>query len=522
MYDLQTAIDNYVSQDCATNPSCSVLSFFGPINNWCTSEVTDMSFLFEDRALFNANISSWDVSRVTNMKQMFTAASSFNQDLSGWNTSSVTDLSNMFMYATSFNQNICQWNTSSVTDMSHMFLLATAFNQDISKWDTSSITSMYSMFHGASSFNQDISQWNTSNVRDMSGIFFQATAFNRDLSKWDISSISSMPFMFGGASSFNQDISKWNTSNVKEMSGIFHQATVFNQDLSKWDTSSITSMYFMFGNASAFKHDISQWNTSSVVDMSYMFHQATAFNQDLSKWDTSRVSQMYEMFYGASSFHQDLSDWKNNFPYGAATDIFAYSGCTYQNTPTSPLDYFCSRPTATSSSIHLFYPDQTKSDVSASCLNDGKQPAWMDANPTYWLFSTRDKCCKQHFSWNYNSCIGFNGTDSHSWYPDWEGDNKACLEDGGEPSYMTQNPEHYLFNMKQDCCKMHYSWNYVECLGEDEAGSGEKWYVDWISGDDTCKNDGKAPEYMIQQPSIWLFDKHEDCCEFILCCVCLS
>jgi hypothetical protein len=167
--------------------------------------------------------------------------------------------------------------------------------------------------------------------------------------------------------------------------------------------------------------------------------------------------------------------------------------------------------------INPFYPDQTQIGYNTGCINDGSQPAWMNSNPTNWLFSTLDTCCKQHFSWNYNFCMGITEeTSSHtSWYPDWEGNNKGCIQDGSAPFYMIRQPGNYLFNTKKDCCQKHYSWNYAECVGEEDADSGEKWYVDWTSGDDTCKNDGKAPKYMTQQAPLWLFELQEDCCKFV-------
>ena len=48
------------------------------------------------------------------------------------------------------------------------------------------------------------------------------------------------------------------------------------------------------------------------------------------------------------------------------------------------------------------------------------------------------------------------------------------------------------------------------------GSSGSKWYADWTSGDDTCKNDGKAPEYMTAAAVNWLYDDQEDCCEYNL------
>ena len=99
------------------------------------------------------------------------------------------------------------------------------------------------------------------------------------------------------------------------------------------------------------------------------------------------------------------------------------------------------------------------------------------------------------------------------WYPDWEGTNTGCTRDGNEPLYMTQNPAIYLFSTKADCCTEYYSYNMADCLGGSGAtSSGSKYYADWL-GDDTCKNDGGAPSYMIANPTQWLYDTLSACCE---------
>ena len=168
-----------------------VIARFGPIEEWNTSQVTDMSHMFERAESFNQDISGWDTRRVTDMSNMFSAAESFNQDISGWDTRQVTDMSNMFSVATSFNQDIGKgnWNTERVTNMMGMFVLARSFNQDISGWDTRRVTNMWMMFMGAQSFNQDISRWITSQVTDMSRMFYYAHDFNQDISGWDTSNV---------------------------------------------------------------------------------------------------------------------------------------------------------------------------------------------------------------------------------------------------------------------------------------------------------------------------------------------
>ena len=75
----------------------------------------------------------------------------------------------------------------------------------------------------------------------------------------------------------------------------------------------------------------------------------------------------------------------------------------------------------------------------------------------------------------------------------------------------------FIFSAKADCCKEHFEWNYNECVGSSlAANSGEKWYADWTSDDQTCKNDGNAPAYMVDNESQWLHDDRDKCCKFCI------
>ena len=70
----------------------------GDFNDIDTSEITDMSDLFNDIDIekFNGDISNWDVSNVTDMKYMFFWCDSFNKDISNWDVSKVKYNENMF------------------------------------------------------------------------------------------------------------------------------------------------------------------------------------------------------------------------------------------------------------------------------------------------------------------------------------------------------------------------------------------------------------------------------------------
>ena len=61
--------------------------YWGRCEFWDTSQVTDMSNLFNFKYKFNKDIGNWDTSNVTNMKGMFKSAKNFNQDIGRWNTS---------------------------------------------------------------------------------------------------------------------------------------------------------------------------------------------------------------------------------------------------------------------------------------------------------------------------------------------------------------------------------------------------------------------------------------------------
>ena len=97
----------------------------------------------------------------------------FNLDISGsgWNTSNVTDMSYMFDQAGCYASiwsigDLSGWKTNSVTDMSYMFWKAGSEAEvwnigDLSGWSTGNVTTMRNMFEGAGRY---ASTWDIGNL----------------------------------------------------------------------------------------------------------------------------------------------------------------------------------------------------------------------------------------------------------------------------------------------------------------------------------------------------------------------
>ena len=112
---------------CFSQEKCT--NQYGHISTWNVSNITDMSYIFNNIKNFNQPLGSWDVSQVTNMSNMFNNTKHFNQPLGSWNISQVTDMSNMFNNAESFNQPLGSWDVSNVINMNKMFYKTKKFIQ---------------------------------------------------------------------------------------------------------------------------------------------------------------------------------------------------------------------------------------------------------------------------------------------------------------------------------------------------------------------------------------------------------
>ena len=199
----------------------------GPIADWDTSEVTDMSELFLNREHFNEEL-RWDVRRVTDMSGMFRGCRRFDCDIGHFNVESVTTMRAMFHGCISFNCDIGNWKVANVTDMSLMFSQANLFDQDISRWNVSQLTTSKNMFIFAVRFRCDLGSWNVSNVTDMRLMFAYAPRFNSNLEDWNVQRVLRMDSMFKRAENFDSNLEKWKLSTNINTTGMFDDACSFS------------------------------------------------------------------------------------------------------------------------------------------------------------------------------------------------------------------------------------------------------------------------------------------------------
>ena len=70
--------------------------YYGNIEGWDVTNVTNIDHLFESKFDFNENISHWDVSNVVSMEYTFAKAIIFNQPIGSWNVKKVKNMKGLF------------------------------------------------------------------------------------------------------------------------------------------------------------------------------------------------------------------------------------------------------------------------------------------------------------------------------------------------------------------------------------------------------------------------------------------
>ena len=177
--DLSTAQGNYVvgwyDEDSKTYYVSTQRSGTSAILN------ADCSGMFKDKTnLTSISITSADSSNITNMSSMFENTSITSIDVSGLNTSSVTDMSSMFAGCSNLTTlDLNNFKTSKVTNMSNMFAgdskLETIYASS-SNFSTSNVTESTDMFKDCTSlykFDESSVDVSKATARGAGGYFLE-------------------------------------------------------------------------------------------------------------------------------------------------------------------------------------------------------------------------------------------------------------------------------------------------------------------------------------------------------------
>lgn len=121
------------------------------VSSFNTSKVTDMSYIFFNCPILETitGLNNWDTSNVINMKFMFYLCYKLSElNLSSWNTNKVTKMGSMFNGCESLTSlNLNNFNTDNATEMSSMFCdCLNLISLSINNFNASNASSLYEMF----------------------------------------------------------------------------------------------------------------------------------------------------------------------------------------------------------------------------------------------------------------------------------------------------------------------------------------------------------------------------------------
>lgn len=67
-----------------------------------------------------------------------------------------------------------------------------------------------------------------------------------------------------------------------------------------------------------------------------------------------------------------------------------------------------------------------------------------------------------------------------TFYPDWDGNSGTCINDDNAPRYQKLNPSEWIYDNLEACCDRYYSgYEKAKCMNKQGSGL---WAVDWING----------------------------------------
>lgn len=298
--------------DIANNTSymfngCTNLSEINNMNNFNTSKVTNMSYMFS-----GSNISTFpsvNYNSTTTLAHMYDGCKNLTIPFSYFLITAPNAVTTSYMFngCSKLNDTVDIYAVS-VTDASYMYSGCTSITNTFHVPNNArsfgiNVTNMAHMFDGCTNLARiDFRLIETRNVTDMSYMFNNCSKLNQIfIDNFTTTNVRNMSNLFSGCISLsNNFVSQltMDTSKVTNMSGMFARCTGLTNIKPVFNTSSVTDMSYMFTNCqNIITMDLRNFNTSNVTDMNHMFSGGLKLQDvNLTQFNTSKLTNMYYMF----------------------------------------------------------------------------------------------------------------------------------------------------------------------------------------------------------------------------------
>ncbi len=361
------------------------------LSNFNTSEVTDMSYMFNGcSAMTSLNLSTFNTAKVTTMSQMFHDMSNVTSiNLSSFATDSVSSMDHMFDGCSALTKlDLTTFHTSKVDGAEYMFngcsnLERIVVTDSLRFGEKTTDTNMFAGCNKILNFDsknvgkekaQDIRYGGYFNNGDLKAAIWAAyTEDNKTLTfyyndkmqdltatkKMILPAIGQEPAWltykdqitqitfdnsfaearpencyawFKGMSKLTTlyNLKNLNTSEINDMSYMFNGCSALTDlNLTTFNTDKVTDMDHMFVGMTALKSiRLASLCTDSVTSMEHMFENCKALTElDLTSFNTAKVDSMRYMFNGCSSLKEIIVN--DNFALNDSIKSEGmFNGCT--------------------------------------------------------------------------------------------------------------------------------------------------------------------------------------------------
>ena len=153
----------------------------------------------------------------------------------------------------------------------------------------------------------------------------------------------------------------------------------------------------------------------------------------------------------------------------------------------------------------LWYPDFA--DQANGCINNGYEPAYMKENDNYYLFSSKQECCDNWFS--YDSLCMSSSSTKDKFYADQS--TGLCAK---KPEKEFEAWERDRYDTLEECCSAKFSsYNYAQCCTQSGVGecsiSGTVIYLpDWDNMSCVARSESTLAPWEV----IYGADSASQCC----------